>query len=192
MFPAMTTEPEDVTAAAERVLAFWFEELAPAQWWRTDPAVDAACGARFGALHAALRDDVDLAWLMTPERALAAVIVLDQFSRNLHRGEAAAYAQDAKARSLAEDAIAKGLDVPLPPERRHFLYMPFMHSEETADQERAMELFATLGEDMLAHARQHKAVIDRFGRFPTRNAVLGRESTPEEVAYLRERGGGAV
>ena len=184
--------PADIEDSARAVLAFWFEELAPAQWWKVDADLDAEVSARFGDLHAALCGDVGLAWLATPEAALAAVIVLDQFSRNVHRGEGAAFAQDEKARALAADAIAKGLDTALPPERRHFLYMPFMHAETAADQERSIALFSILGEDAERHAREHKAVFDRFGRFPKRNAALGRANTPEEAAYLAESKGGAV
>ena len=189
----MPEEPNlDVETEANRVLTFWFEALEPKQWWRTDHALDEEIAVRFGDLHAALIKDVGLAWLATPQAALAAVIVLDQFSRNIFRGRAQAFTQDEKACALAEQAIAKGHDLALPEARRHFLYMPFMHSERAEDQERAMELFATLGEGDLKHAREHKAVIDRFGRFPKRNAALGRKNTAEEAAYLAENEGGAV
>lgn len=185
-------DDHDIDAAANAVLAFWFEGLAPAQWWRVDAAVDAKVCARFGPLHASLAEDVPLIWLATPERALAAILVLDQFSRNIHRGDAKAFAQDDKARALAEAAIDKGHDRALPPERRHFLYMPFMHAESIVDQERSVALFATLGEDLLKHARDHKAVFDRFGRFPKRNAALGRENTPGEEDYLKDNAGGGA
>lgn len=182
----------DIAASARDVLSYWFDELAPAQWWKVDADVDAMCAARFGDLHAALSEDVSLAWLATPETALAAVIVLDQFSRNIHRGTARAFAQDEKARALAEAAIDKGHDRALSPERRHFLYMPFMHAESIVDQRRSVELFATLGQDLRKHAEEHKAVFDRFGRFPKRNAALGRRNTPEEEAYLAENTGGGA
>ncbi|MGD2134335.1 MAG: DUF924 family protein, partial [Maricaulaceae bacterium] len=131
----MSDEPSlDVETEAAEVLAFWFEELAPAQWWRVDRALDEAIAVRFGDLHAALSKDIALAWLATPQAALAAVIVLDQFSRNIFRGRGEAFANDAKARAVTESAIARGHDLALPAERRHFLYMPFMHSEHADDQ----------------------------------------------------------
>ncbi len=175
---------------AAGVLAFWFDELKPADWWRTSADVDATVRERFGELHARLSDGVDPSWLGAPETALAAVIVLDQFSRNLHRGDPRAYAQDTAARALADAAIARRHDAALAPTRRAFLYMPFMHSEDAADQERSVALFAGPGlEGNRGHAEAHKAVIDRFGRFPTRNAALGRADTPEEAAYLKTQTG---
>jgi len=174
---------------ARDVLAFWFDELTTAQWWSVDPQVDAAIIERFGALHARLSETVEPGWMMSPQKLLAAVIVLDQFSRNVHRGAAAAFAQDMVARALAATAIEVELDTLLPEAQRHFLYMPFMHSEDRADQERSVALFTSLGKDQVMHAMQHKAVIDQFGRFPKRNAALGRDSTPEEEAHMAESSG---
>jgi uncharacterized protein (DUF924 family) len=122
-----------------------------------------------------------------PQRALATVIVLDQFPRNIFRGNARAFATDALALAVAKAAIVRGLDGKLPREQRVFLYLPFEHSENAADQLRCVELMAALGDEEYARfALLHKAVIDRFGRFPHRNAVLGRASTPEEEAFLKE------
>jgi uncharacterized protein (DUF924 family) len=122
-----------------------------------------------------------------PRTLLATVIVLDQFSRNMFRGNPRAYAADPLARRLARQAIAQGLDAGLRREERLFLYLPLEHSEDRADQARSVELFSTLGrEDWTRYALAHKAVIDRFGRFPHRNAVLGRESTPEEIVALQD------
>jgi len=117
--------------------------------------------------------------------ALAATIVLDQFSRNMFRGTPAAFAADAQALAIAEAAIARGFDVGLPPERRQFFYLPFEHAEDPGLQARCVELFTPLGEEAVRWAMAHKVIIDRFGRFPHRNAILGRASTPEEIEFLR-------
>jgi len=174
---------------ARDVLAFWFDELTTAQWWSFDASVDAEIKERFGSLHARLTKNVELGWLMAPQNILAAVIVLDQFSRNLHRGAIEAFMQDMVARALAATAIDAEFDVLLSVEQRHFLYMPFMHSEDRADQERSVALFTGLGKDQVMHAMQHKAIIDQFGRFPKRNAALGRDSTPEEEAHMASSSG---
>lgn len=175
--------------AAEAVLAYWFGELEPKQRFMRDDAVDAAIRDRFGALHDELSAGVPAEWLETPRRALAAVIVLDQFSRNLRRSDAGAFAQDEAALALAEAAIARGDDAALRPEERHFLYMPFMHSEKPAHQRRCVALIEGLGNgEALDFALRHKAIIDRFGRFPHRNETLGRKTTAEEAAFLKEPG----
>ena len=174
---------------AGAVLAFWFGEAAPRQWFARDDAFDATIRERFGALHEGLAKGVPAQWLGDPASRLAAVIVLDQFSRNLHRGSPASYAQDEAALALARMAVARGDDGPLQPVERQFLYMPFMHSETLADQDECVRLMEGLGlEDALDAARRHRAIIARFGRFPHRNAVLGRETTPEEEAFLKEPG----
>jgi uncharacterized protein (DUF924 family) len=171
------------------VLRFWFEEATPRQWFLRDDDFDAAIRVRFAALHARLA-----AGGLAPDpgsvRAmLAAVVVLDQFSRNLHRGGALAFANDARARVLAGEALARGQDEALPPSARLFLYLPFEHSESLADQDRAVALVGALGDPQWTHyARAHRDVIARFGRFPHRNAVLGRESTPEEQEALARPG----
>lgn len=173
----------------DEVLRFWFEELAPAQWWRADTALDARIAERFGALHAAAAAGELHAWRSDPRGRLAELMVLDQFSRNLHRGTAQAFACDGMALVLAQEAVAAGADAALPMAQRAFLYMPFMHSESRRVHERSLQLFSMPGlEANLKSAVQHKAIIDRFGRYPHRNQVLGRVSTPEELAFLQEPG----
>ena len=127
---------------------------------------------------------------ITPRGTLALIILLDQFSRNLHRGSSEAFAADAKARQIARAAVAHGLDLQFGPVERLFLYLPFEHSEDLADQDEAVRLFETLDEEQRDWARRHRDVIVRFGRFPRRNAALGRISTQEEEAYLAEPGAG--
>lgn len=180
--PLPPTSPDDV-------LAFWFSERAKTYWFASSADFDAECRARLGAAsEAAAAGGLD-GWAATAEGALALVILLDQMPRNIHRGTPAAFATDAKALALADAAIARGHDTALPPERRNFLYLPFQHSEALADQERGMRLYAAA--DMaegLAWMRKHHDIIVRFGRFPHRNAVLGRPSTPEEEAFLKQPG----
>ena len=166
----------------EAVLHFWFAELAPAAWFRRSAATDATIRARFLALHETLSCDVPAC--TSPRQCLATVIVLDQFSRNLFRGDARAYAVDADAVRLARAAIAAGFDAALDTAQREFLYMPFMHAEDRTAQDEGVALFERLGTRNARYARHHRALIKRFGRFPHRNAMLGRESTPEEAAYL--------
>lgn len=173
-------------AWAERVLRFWFQELSPLQWWRKDPVLDEEIRARFGSLHDALvaRGDADFA---SPRIALAAVVVLDQFSRNMFRGDPRAFVADALARRVTTSAIDAGWDVDMTPEERQFLYMPLQHSEDIDDQQRALQLVAALGNpEWTRFAVAHKRIIERFGRFPHRNAVLGRASSPEELASLKD------
>ncbi len=173
---------------AHDVLAFWFEEITPAQWWKVDPAFDAAIDTRFGVLHAQAAQAELWAWRATPEGRLAEVIVLDQFSRNRHRGTARAFACDPLALGLAQEAVARGADLALPPERRAFLYMPYMHSESRAVHAVAEPLFAERAAHVLDFERRHRAIVDRFGRYPHRNEVLGRVSTAEELTFLQEPG----
>ena len=177
------------TPLHEDILAFWFEELEPAQWWRADPALDDAISQRFGAtLQAAAACEL-ASWRASAAGRLAEVIVLDQFSRNIHRGTPRAFAADALALGLAQEAVAQGCDTGLEPARRAFLYMPWMHSESRAIHQVAERLFSAPGlEANLAAERQHKAIIDRFGRYPHRNAILGRASTAQELAFLQEPG----
>lgn len=180
----MDPEPGEPTWVGD-VLRYWFRELSEQDWWDGDDAVDAAIRVRFLPLHERLAQDARIA--AAPRPMLAAVIVLDQFSRHLFRGSPHAYAADAAARRLSRDAIAQGLDNAMIDEERMFLYMPFQHSEDPADQATSLELFAALGNaNWTHHARQHKQIIDRFGRFPHRNAVLGRASTPDELALLND------
>jgi uncharacterized protein (DUF924 family) len=168
----------------EQVTRYWFEELRPESWFRKDSRVDDAIRERFAALHnevAQLRPEQ----LATPLECLAAVIVLDQFSRNMFRGSPRAFATDPLALAISQHAIAGGLDQQLTRPQRWFLYMPFQHSEDRAVQARSVELFTQLNDpENLGYARKHKEVIDRFGRFPHRNEVLGRVSTPEELQFI--------
>jgi len=174
---------------ADAVLRFWFEEIEPAAWWRKDAGFDALVGERFGALLASAARCELWSWRSTPEGRLAEILVLDQFSRNIHRDTAQAFAQDPLALALAQEAVAGGHDLPLPPARRAFVYMPYMHSESSAVHEQALRLFSQPELAFnLEFERRHKAIVDRFGRYPHRNAILGRPSTPEELAFLGEPG----
>ena len=172
------------------VLQFWFAEVPPSSWFTRDETVDARIRERFGALHASLTEKVPAAVTVTATGALATVIVLDQFSRNLFRASPRAFACDAVALSIAQEAIERGFDRDLERNQRMFLYMPFQHSEDLAIQHRSIELFSALGDaNSLDFARQHRDIIERFGRFPHRNRVLGRESTPAELEFLKTHPG---
>lgn len=171
------------------VIGFWFGELGPAQWYAQSDALDALIVARFGALHAAAAQCELFGWRTSPEGRLAEIIVLDQFSRNIFRGTPGAFAQDALALALAQEAVRAGADVPLPVVQRAFVYLPYMHSESARIHDVALTLFDAPGlENNLDFERQHKAIIDRFGRYPHRNAVLGRTSTADELAFLATPG----
>lgn len=169
------------------VLRYWFEELTLEQCFEKSDATDSAIRERFTALHEQLAVNDGAIRTEAPRELLAAIIVFDQFSRNIFRGSPRAFATDPIARRLARTAIADGLDQAMSKRERIFVYLPFEHSEDAADQEQSVALFATLGDAELdKYAVAHKVIIDRFGRFPHRNAALGRESTPEEVAFLKE------
>jgi uncharacterized protein (DUF924 family) len=175
--------------AVDEIVQFWFEELSPEDWYKADAQRDAEVRRRFGPLYEKLSVTVPQDWLETPKGWLAAILVLDQFPRNMFRGDPRAFATDARALALAKNAIAKGVDMRLQPDERAFIYLPFQHSEDRADQARSFELFTALGNpNNLDFALRHKAIIDRFGRFPHRNAVLGRASTEEESVFLKEPG----
>lgn len=180
---------DSARASPDAVLRFWYEELDSADWWRKSPALDRRIAKAFGpTLAAAARCEL-YAWRVDPPGRLAEVIVLDQFSRNIHRDTAGAFANDALALALAQEAVALGCDRQLPVERRVFLYLPYMHSESALIHEVALRLFDTPGlEHNLEFERRHKAIIDRFGRYPHRNALLGRSSTAEELAFLEQPG----
>jgi uncharacterized protein (DUF924 family) len=166
------------------VLDFWFGEVGSRQWFSGSAELDARIRARFGALHGQLFA-TQAAGVEGLRPVQAAVIVLDQFSRNLYRDDARAFAGDPVARRLARAVVDAGADVTLPPEQRMFVYLPFEHSELLADQELSVRLYQRLGnEEWTRFARAHHELIARFGRFPHRNAVLGRESTPEESAAM--------
>jgi uncharacterized protein (DUF924 family) len=173
----------------EQVLAFWFEETSPQQWWRVDAAFDATVRERFGALLRQAGQAELYGWRAQPRGRLAEVIVLDQFPRNIHRGTAQAFALDPMALALAQEAVAGGHDQTLTPVERSFLLLPYMHSESALIHVEAERLYRANGlPDNYEFELKHKAIIDRFGRYPHRNAILGRESTTEELAFLEQPG----
>jgi len=173
----------------EEVLTFWFGEIGPKGWFEKSDTVDAGISRRFGAYHAALCADAPRARTLseTPLGALSNLIVLDQFSRNLHRGAAEAFGADPLARDIARGAIARGFHIDPgvvglgEGKAAIFFFLPFEHSEDLTDQDWSCALFASLGNALYDDfAEQHRTIIRRFGRFPHRNAALGRESTAEE------------
>ena len=168
------------------VLDFWFHEVSPRQWWEK---FDERIRVRFGdLLRRALQCEL-FDWRATPGGRLAEILVLDQFSRNIHRDSAGAFAGDAIALALAQEAVSTGADRELPADRRAFMYLPYMHSESAVIHELAVGLFSAPGlEDNYKFELKHKAIIDRFGRYPHRNVALGRVSTPDELAFLRTPG----
>ncbi|WMC11904.1 DUF924 domain-containing protein [Oceanimonas pelagia] len=175
----------------QNVLAFWFEELSPAQWWHKDAKLDAAIAERFGSLHERACQGELWQWRSGALGRLAEIIVLDQFSRNIHRGKPASFAADGMALALAQEAIRQGAEHGLSREQRLFLYMPFMHSESLGIHDQALVLFERLGlADNLDYERRHRRIIERFGRYPHRNAILGRPSTAEELVFLKQPGSG--
>lgn len=175
----------------DEVVGYWCETLTAKDWWQSTPALDAAVRERFAATHLALARDVAPEWRATPEARLAAIIVLDQFPRNMYRASPMAFATDWIARREARAALEAGADKAVDFDRRHFFYMPFEHSEALADQDLSVALFEAHGDDMyFDYAVRHRDVIAKYGRFPHRNAFLGRVSTPEEEAYLAEPGSG--
>lgn len=171
------------------VLAFWFCELKPAAWFDKNDTVDTLIRERFGETHERLvRAALEVP--QTPHSYLAAVIVLDQFSRNLYRGSPLAYANDERALALAAEAIDRGFDAELDVRERQFLYMPFMHSEDPAVQARSVDLFESLGDPRVSeYARDHRRIVDLFGRFPHRNRILGRDSTHAELEFMKQHPG---
>jgi len=187
----------DARSPAE-ILEFWFgppPHAARDAWFRKDPAFDAEIARRFGDLVAAALAGAFGGWCATAHGALARVLLLDQFTRNVFRGTPQAFAGDARALATAQDALARNFDRALDGVERGFLYLPFEHAEDPAMQERSLALFSALAEETgdrspLEWAQRHAAVIRRFGRYPHRNAILGRASTPEEEAFLREPGSG--
>jgi uncharacterized protein (DUF924 family) len=179
---AAQTEP----AWVGQVLRYWFEELNEAHWFVPDRGVDQQIRDRFLGLHERVAGG-EGPEVTSAREVLAAVIVLDQFSRNLFRGTPRAYAADPMARQLAGRALSQGLDVGMTNAQRQFLYMPFQHSEDRQDQVRSLALFEKLGNvSWICYAQAHKSIIDRFGRFPHRNQILGRISSAAELASLNE------
>lgn len=189
-------------AAPEAVLNFWFgitpaeQATAARRWFEKDDAFDTLIRERFSATHAALRQDdgrLARAWAGTARGSLAAIVVLDQFSRNMFRGSARMFEADALALQLAQAAVAKGQDTQLPAVQRRFIYMPFEHAESAAMQQQSLQLFAALAQelgeaDVLLWAQKHADIVARFGRYPHRNALLGRASTAEELDFLKQPG----
>ncbi len=170
----------------QAVLDFWFKELTPEDWFTKNADLDEQIKQRFFDCHQKIVALECEDWRETPEGALAYVIVLDQFSRNMFRGTPESFAYDAQAFAAAQNAVEIGFDKGIGEERRSFLYMPYMHSEDREVHETAIELFTDLGnEDNLKFEKLHKRIIDEFGRYPHRNEVLGRESTQEEIAFLK-------
>lgn len=180
-----------MTETPETVLDFWFTELTPKDWFTKSEELDRRIADRFAKLHLALSREVPAQWRETPEARLALVIVLDQFPRNIYRDSPLAFATDLLALNAAKAAIAVGADAQISKTWRIFLYMPFEHAESLDEQDRAVALCEALGdENYLDYAHRHRDVIAEFGRFPHRNAILGRTSTLAEEAYLAKPGAG--
>lgn len=177
-----------IEVIATDVIAFW-RDAGPGKWFNGGKAFDDECRHRFGDAHmAAARREFD-GWMETPEGVLGLLLLLDQIPRNIFRGSGHAFATDGLALQLAMQAVEAGLSIQVDADLRAFVYLPFEHCEDMAMQDRSVELMATLSESMLGYAHAHRNVIKRFGRFPHRNAALGRTSTPEEQAWLDAGGG---
>ena len=177
---------------ANEVLKFWFDEITPMEQFMSTPELDDRIRDRFGELWEAANAGGMLDWLEDPDQALALIIVLDQFPRNIFRGSGRSFESDALARSHASQAIESGFDLKQPERRRLFIYMPFMHSEDIADQNRCLDLIRDripeTGAQNLLHAKAHRDIIQLFGRFPYRNEALGRENTPAEADWMENVG----
>lgn len=179
----------------QSVLTFWFDTLTAEQWFAKDVQLDREITDKFAGLHAQAVACELADWRYQSDSPahgrLAEIIVLDQFSRNIHRDTPAAFAQDALALALAQEAVAQGLDAELSATEKAFLYLPYMHSESAAIHQQALVLFRQPGlESNYEFELKHKVIIDRFGRYPHRNAILGRQSTVEEVEFLKQPGSG--
>ena len=173
------------------VIDFWFKEINPKQRWKKDAGFDRTIKERFSDIHARATACELYEWRRQPLGRLAEIIVLDQFSRNIYRGKSRCFASDALALCLAQEAVSVGADRALSVDERAFCYMPFMHSESKLIHQVAVELFTSLNsETSLQYELRHKEIIDRFGRYPHRNEILGRVSTPEEVEFLKQPGSG--
>jgi uncharacterized protein (DUF924 family) len=185
------TELKAAGPGPDEILNFWFEEIEPKAWWVKDAEFDELIRSRFVATLAQAKRGELYHWRGTAGGRLAEILVLDQFSRNISRDTPAAFEADPMALVLAQEAIALGVDEALPEEQVAFLYMPYMHSESAIIHEVALRLFGReAASGNLEFERRHKDIIDRFGRYPHRNAILGRESTEEELAFLRQPGSG--
>ena len=169
------------------VINFWFEENGAEQWYAKNDAFDRLIRERFGELHRRAAQGELFEWRNSPEGRLAEIILLDQFSRNLSRDTPRAFASDGMALILAQETVSAGDDFKLAAQQRAFVYMPYMHSESRFIHEVALKIYRDFGDDnLLDYELRHKRIIDRFGRYPHRNALLGRQSTPEELAFLQE------
>jgi uncharacterized protein (DUF924 family) len=178
---------EDDRQSIDELLDFWFAEETRARWYDSTDAFDERCRERFGSLTEKAAANQLSTWEDSPDGALALCLLLDQMPRNIHRGTGEAFENDPKAVAVAARAIDSGFDRKLDLEKRKFLYMPFMHSETLADQERSVALSTDLNDEKtLRYAEDHADIIRRFGRFPHRNAILGRSSTLEEKAFLAD------
>jgi uncharacterized protein (DUF924 family) len=181
---AMNMSGQNIQSTSQ-ILDFWFSDAAKKRWFRSSKSFDDALRQRFETTVQAALDGKLSDWLESVEGALALVILLDQFPLNIYRGKAKAFAGEAKSRDVASHAIAQGWDRKLGDQEKAFLYLPFMHSESLSDQDHAVDLFHEAGLDgNLRWAKHHREIVRRFGRFPHRNAILGRESTAEELAWL--------
>jgi uncharacterized protein (DUF924 family) len=178
------------------VLDFWLGEVGPEGWYTAGDELDATCRARFLEVWQAARDGGLEHWVDGTVGTLAYLVVCDQLARNIHRGHADAFATDAQARAAARSALESGWDMGAPEPERQFFYMPFMHSEDLADQAECVQSFINkmpeTGATQVIHARAHEAIIARFGRFPFRNKALGRESSPEEEKFMADGAYGAM
>ncbi|MEX1662367.1 DUF924 family protein [uncultured Thioclava sp.] len=174
----------------EEIVTFWTRDVGQANWYASSEETDATIRCRYAPLWQVAAQGALTDWAQTPRGALALILLLDQFPRNMFRDDARSFATDPEARQHAGRAISEGFDLKIPPPLQQFFYLPFMHSEDLADQDRAIVFFTDRlrGTDNLRHARAHRSVIERFGRFPWRNDALNRETTPEEAAYMREGG----
>ncbi len=173
------------------VLNFWFLEIDPSAWWKKDEAFDQHIRHRFSSLHTQAANCELYEWRNTATGRLAEIIILDQFSRNIYRDTPLAFAQDALALALAQECIHQKIDAQLTPPQRSFVYMPYMHSESLTIHSQALTLFESLGnENNLEFEIQHKDIIEKFGRYPHRNTILGRQSTEDEIAFLKQPGSG--
>ena len=181
--------PED-QKNVDAILHFWFTETTAKQKYAKDDVFDALIKNKFEGLYWSVMKGNTESWRETPQGRLAEVIILDQFARNMFRGDKQSFAGDDLALLLAREALEVGDDMKLPKNQRGFFYMPFMHSESRQVHVEALKIFQEKGsEGGLKYEIKHKAIIDRFGRYPHRNEVMGRESTPEELAFLKEHGG---
>jgi uncharacterized protein (DUF924 family) len=171
------------------ILKFWFETLSPKDWWRKNAALDKQIKNDFGAVHEEAAEGKTVAWRESDEGRLAEIIVLDQFSRNMFRGQSGSFAYDTLALDLSRAAVESGALTRLDQEKASFLLMPYMHSESLADHQEGLPLFEQYcSEATLDFERRHASIIEQFGRYPHRNAILGRESTPEELEFLKQAG----